>query len=316
MPEFASPMLRRWQLGNALRQLREDRGMTIADVTAAMKERYGSSFSDAKLSRMETAKRGVIPRDVHDLCLLYEIPPDRLEDMVNLAKSARGPEIPVGDDHTRDYLWFAALEQVTTSIREYSLMIIPGLLQTAAYARVVENLQHLAPDYYQTNLEGVSVNAADRVEMRLNRQQVLKREQPPALHALIDENALRRRMPDSAIMLEQIGQLIQLSKRPHIVVQVLPLTAGIYPGSEGIYWSILDFPRGDNQPPQTLYTETTTGIRITDRESEITRMANAFRTMTGLALSPDESREYMEQIRNWHGGANWPPQQMRESPRD
>lgn len=298
MQEFASPMLRRWELGSALRQLREDRGMTIADVTAAMRQRYGSSFSAAKLSRMETARRGVIPRDVHDLCLLYEVPADQRERLVELAKSARSADLPTGDEHDRGYRWFAALEAVASGICEFSSMFMPGLLQTAAYAHFVENLSSIAPDYYKTRLEAddISEIAEDRVRMRLDRQQVLEREDPVRLHVVIDENALRRRLPDPEIMPEQIGHLVRMSKRPNIVVQVIPYAVGLYPGSESSYWSILDFPAGENRPPRTVYAETAFGIRILDREPDVAPIMRTFDTLTSLALSPEESREHMQQI--------------------
>jgi hypothetical protein len=298
MPEFAGPMLRRWELGNALRRLREDRGMTIADVTAAMKELYGSSFSTTKLSRMETAKRGVIPRDVHDLCVLYEIPAAHREHLMALAKSARDAETPISDDHTRGYLWFAELEQVATSIREYTLMFVPGLLQTASYARVVENLQFVAPEYYELRIdpENISGDADDRVKRRMDRQRLLERENPVRLHVVIDEGVLRRRLPDPGIMREQLEHLIRMSQRAHIVIQVVPFEAGLYPGTECAYWSILDFAGGDLQPPRTVYAEAAAAIQITDREAEVARMASAFDVLIRLALDPERSRELIEAV--------------------
>jgi hypothetical protein len=290
-------MLRRWELGNALRRIREERGMTIAEATTAMEEHYGSSFSATKLSRMETAKRGVIPRDVHDLCLLYDVPDADREYLVGLAKSVRGPEMP-GDDQSRSYLWFAALEQVATEIREYSAMFLPGLLQTLDYARVVESLQFVAPDYYGPWLaEGrISDNADDRVKMRIDRQRLLERPDPVRLHVVIDAGALRRRLPDPGIMHRQIGHLIEMSKRPNITIQVMPFEAGLYPGSESAYWSVLDFPPGDDQPQRTVYVETHGASQLLERESEVNRMAGTFAVLSRLALTPEGSRSHMEDL--------------------
>lgn len=298
MPEFAGPMLRRWELGNALRRIREDRGMTIAEVTSAMKELYGSSFSTTKLSRMETAKRGVIPRDVHDLCVLYEISAADREHLIELAKSARDAEMPLSDEHTRGYRWFAELEQVATSIREYTSMFVPGLLQTTAYARVVENLQFVAPDYYDLRLEpqDISDNADDRVKMRLDRQRLLDREVPAHLHVVIDDGVLRRRLPDPEIMRGQLKHLVRMSTRPHIVIQVMPFEAGLYPGSECSYWSILDFAEGELQPPRTVYAEAAAAIQIMDREAEVARMSGAFDVLIRLALGAEESRDHIEAL--------------------
>ena len=298
MPEFAGPMLRRWELGNALRRIREERGMTIAEVTTAMEDHYGSSFSATKLSRMETAKRGVIPRDVHDLCLLYEVPEEHREYLVELAKSARGSEAQAGDEQSRGYLWLTELEQVATSIREYSSMLVPGLLQTADYARVVEKLQNVAPDYYGPHLkeENIPENADDRVKMRLERQRLLERQNPPQLHAVIDTSVLRRRLPEPEMMRRQIEHLIQMSKRPHITIQVVPFEVGPYPGAECAYWAILDFPPGVDQPRRTLYTEVSGANQVFDREAEVNRMTNMFEILSRIALGADDSRAHMEHV--------------------
>ena len=298
MPEFASPMLRRWELGNALRRIREERGMTIAEVTAAMREHYGSSFSATKLSRMETAKRGVIPRDVHDLCMLYEVPDADREHLIELAKSSRGTDVPGLDEQNRGYLWFAALEQVATEIREYSLMFVPGLLQTAEYARVVEDLEPVAPNYYEPRLGAGNVpeDPGDRVRMRLDRQLLLERSDPPRLHAVIDTAVLRRRPAGTGIMRRQIEHLIRMSQRPNITIQIMPFEAGLYPGAENSYWSILDFPPGADQPGSAVYIEAGGTNQLFEREADVKRMTSTFSVLNRLALGPDESRGHMEDM--------------------
>jgi transcriptional regulator with XRE-family HTH domain len=299
MSDFASPMLRRWELGNALRRIREERGMTIADVTIAMKERYGSSFSPTKLSRMETAKRGVIPRDVHDLCLLYDLPEADREHLVNLAKSARGSEPAVMDEQARGYLWYATLEEVASGIREYTGMFVPGLLQTQGYARVVEDLQFVAPDYYspRLGLDDIPENADDRVRLRLKRQELLEGDDPTFLHVVIDEGVLRRQLPDANVMIEQLDHLLEMSEHPNIRIQVVPFEVGLYPGAECSHWSILDFPEGDNQPPTTVYAEAVTGLQVIDRDADTARMISAFDTLAQLALDTSASRGLITEAR-------------------
>jgi transcriptional regulator with XRE-family HTH domain len=288
-------MLRRWEVGNALRQIREERGMTIADVTAAMKERYGSSFSTTKLSRLETAKRGVIPRDVHDLCIIYDVSDDERDRLLDLAIRAHEGDAPATDEHERGYLWFATLEKIALSIREYSAMYVPGLLQTQDYARVVENLQFTAPDYYSVRLEREEIpkNADDRVEMRLERQAVLEGDNPPRFHVILDDSVLRRRLPDPDVMNEQLNHLIEMSKRPNICIQVIPFEAGLYPGSECSYWSVLNFPNAEHMPRTTIYAEAVNGVQIIDRDVDVARMVGAFEVLTRLALDPDTSRDHI-----------------------
>jgi hypothetical protein len=272
--------------------------MTIAEVTAAMREHYGSSFSATKLSRMETAKRGVIPRDVHDLCMLYEVPDADRERLVELAKSARGLDAPTNDEQNHGYLWFKTIEQIATGIREYSSMFVPGLLQTTEYAQAVEDLQNIAPDYYNPLLEAgnISKNADDRVRMRLERQSLLEREPPLQQHVIIDAGVLRRRLPEPNVMRRQIEHLIRMSKRPNIRFQMIPFEAGLYPGSECSYWAILDFADGLDQPPRTVYTEVAGGSQIFDREADVGRMTSVFEVLGGIALPPQQSRHHLERM--------------------
>ena len=296
MPEFVGPMMSRWELGNALRRIREERGMTIAEVTVAMKERYGSSFSTTKLSRMETARRNVIPRDVHDLCTLYGVADDERDQLIELAQAAHKRERTSSEESRRGYLWYIALEQVAARVREYSAFFMPGLLQTNEYAAVVEDLQFVAPEYYNPRLEPEEVpeNAADRVKLRMERQALLGRADPLVLHALIDESALYRRLPNPDVMREQLRHLIAMSARPNIIIQVLPFDAGLYPGSECAFWSILDFPDGAHQPPTTVYAEAANGVQILEREPEVLRLTSVFTAMSALALTPEATRELIE----------------------
>lgn len=295
MPEFTGTMLRRRELGSALRRIRDERGMTIAEVTEAMKERYGSSFSTTKLSRMETAQRNVIPRDVHDLCILYAVADDERERLVELARALHKVVTPVTDAHLRGYLWYVDYEAVAAGIREYTAMYIPGLLQTPGYARAVENLQVAAPDYYSPRLEREDIpkNAEDRVALRLKRQEVLERSNPPFLHVVLDESVLRRRLPEPGVMNAQLDHLVEMSKRSNISIQVIPFEAGLYPGSECSYWSILDFPRAENMPPTSIYAEAVTGVQIIDRDVDVTRMISAFEALTHLALDSAASTDHI-----------------------
>jgi transcriptional regulator with XRE-family HTH domain len=299
MAQLATPMLRRWELGSALRRLREERQMTIADVTVAMKERFGSSFSTTKLSRMETAKRGVIPRDVHDLCTLYGVSSDERDHLMELAKSAREQDDWYADTDPRGYRRYVALEQIAVSIFEYTMLYMPGLLQTKEYALAVESLVELAGDYYEPMFD-IPEHADDRVNLRLRRQQLLAGAGPVHLHVVIDENAIRRPLPQPGVMAGQLRHLIAESAKPNIRVQIMPLEVGLYPGSESVHWTVLEFPEGDQYPPRTGYAEAVLGGRLIEREADVNRLASAFEVLTRMALNPAESRELMRRLLNDH----------------
>ena len=297
MPDFAGPMLRRWELGNALRRIREDRHMTIAEVTTAMRERYGSSFSTTKLSRLETAKRGAIPRDVHDLCNLYGLPDHERSHLVDLAVSTRESDKLHPEDAPSGYRWYIELERIAKTLQEYASNFIPGLLQTAEYATAVEQLQYLVPDYYKSRiaLSDVSENTEDRVQLRLSRQAVLTRADPLELHVILDESVLRRRIPKPGVMRRQLQRLLDASSKPNLNIQILPFEIGPYPGSECSYWSILNFPESGQQPPRTVYTETANGGQTSDRETDIIHFTGVFKVLTQMALDPEQSRNLIKQ---------------------
>lgn len=299
MAQLATPMLRRWELGSALRRLREERQMTIADVTVAMKERFGSSFSTTKLSRMETAKRGVIPRDVHDLCTLYGVSSDEREHLMELAKSAREQDDWYADTDPRGYRRYVALEQIAVKAFEYTMLYMPGLLQTKEYALAVESLVDLAGDYYEPMLD-VPEHTDDRVNLRLRRQQLLTGASPLQLHVVVDENAIRRPLPQPGVMAGQLRHLIAESTKPNIRVQIMPLEVGLYPGSESVHWTVLEFPEGDQYPPRTAYAEAVLGGRLIERDADVTRLASAFGVLTRMALNPAESRELMRRVLTDH----------------
>ncbi|MCO1597371.1 DUF5753 domain-containing protein [Micromonospora sp. RHAY321] len=136
----------------------------------------------------------------------------------------------------REPAWFRPwtdIEREAVALRWYESAVLPGLLQTEAYARAVLSSGHWAGDDIQGH-----------VETRLRRQAaVFNRPRPPLTVFVIDEAALRRGQPH--IMIEQIDHLIALAERPAIMVHVVPLTAGFHPGQAGPF-VIASTPAGDD----------------------------------------------------------------------
>ena len=89
MPEDLSPTLRRWELADALRHIREDQNKTIDRVAQDLSELYRAGFSATKIGRLETGKNGANPRDVRDLCDYYAVDPDLRDRLIALAKDVR-----------------------------------------------------------------------------------------------------------------------------------------------------------------------------------------------------------------------------------
>jgi transcriptional regulator with XRE-family HTH domain len=201
-------------LGMRLRRLREAAGVSSEDAGQAIRA------SRSKISRLEHGRTGFKSRDVADLLTLYGVSDDAEHaTMLALAKHSNADSwwqeyadvVPAWLEHYLD------LERAASLIRSYEVACIPGLLQTADYARAVLRSAH--PDAPEAEVER-------RVQLRLRRQQVLWRDDPVRLWAVIDEAALRRPVGDSAVMRAQIAHLIEVSRLSHVNIQVLPLSAG------------------------------------------------------------------------------------------
>ncbi len=123
MTRGGSPTVRRRELGALLRKLRADRGLTAEEVTERL------LFSPTKLSRIETGQSGASPRDIRDLCDLYEVadPPER-EHLMLLARE--GKQRGWWQDYDLPYATYVGLEAEAALINVYQSGAVPGLLQT------------------------------------------------------------------------------------------------------------------------------------------------------------------------------------------
>src|SRR5580693_6770549 len=215
-PHSAGPTVQRLVLGGHLRRLREEAGMTTERAALSIRG------SHSKISRMEHGRVGFKERDIADLLTLYGVGPgDEREALLKLAREANTPGWWQGYADILPH-WvepYFGLEAAASFIREYELQFVPGLLQTEAYARAVIRL-------------GTSVTEEEvsrRAEARLARQDVLNRENPPRLWAVMDESALHRAIGGKAVMREQVRHLIDMADHPAVTMQILPFNAGSHP---------------------------------------------------------------------------------------
>jgi transcriptional regulator with XRE-family HTH domain len=209
-----SPSVRRRRLAAELREIREERGEHGDTVAAALK------WSHSKISRYELARTGLKPKDVERLLDYYKITGPRREQLLALAREAaqRGWWEDYSDAASPDLLEIIGLEHEATSIAIWHIEVVPGLLQTDAYAR------HIIGSY--DRIEPVPPGMIERrVRLRMLRQQVLTREPPLELNVVLDESVLRRRIGDHNIMHDQLQRLALDADRPNITLQILPLNA-------------------------------------------------------------------------------------------
>ncbi len=114
---------------------------------------------------------------------------------------------------------YARYEALAEQIRIFEIDIVPGLLQTRAYATAIEM-------GYARQGNGTEKLAEERIEFRLNRQKILERPSPPLVHVVLDESCLRRIVGGRDVMIEQLLHLEQLTTRCNVVIQVAPFTLG------------------------------------------------------------------------------------------
>jgi transcriptional regulator with XRE-family HTH domain len=253
-----------------LRRLRTDRGWTVDQVAHRL------LCSPSKVSRMETGQRGASPRDIRDLCDLYEVDDEQRAHLARLAREGkqRAWWQPLG----LPYSTYVGLEDEAALIRDFGLGVIPGLLQTAGYARAIVGaaVPRWVPDVVEQRVTG-----------RLVRQQILTADAPPRFEALIDESALHRVVGGPAVMREQLEHLLRVAMRPNVNLRVIPYRAGAMP--VGHKFIILTFA----QPgiPDVVFVEGLTGDLYLDNSEDIKVYNATFWSLSELAVSPSESRE-------------------------
>lgn len=284
-----SPTVRRRELAALLRKLREDQGMSVKQVTEHL------LCSPSKVSRIETGHRGATLRDVRDLCDLYGVTDQAERDhLMTLARE--GKQQGWWQSYDLPYSTYVGLEAAAVSIRDYDSAVVPGLLQTAEYARALH--EDVAPQLAVPRLTPEAID--QRVDERLRRQELLRRETAPlTFWAVLDEAVLHRIIGSPKIMRAQLDHLIGMSDKPNVTVQVLPYTTGAH-AALGSSFNILQFA---GPLPDVVYFEGLVGWIYLERSEDIARHRDVFERLAEIALSASESLEVIEKTKRSFGGA-------------
>jgi transcriptional regulator with XRE-family HTH domain len=266
-----SPTVRQRELGTRLRELRNDRGMTVEYVAENL------LCSATKISRLETGARRPSLRDVRDLCQLYEVDESTSADLMSLARRAReqGWWAQYDDLKLDPYI---GLEQEAIAITSYTMFYFPALLQTKEYAEAV--IKAMAPRIDPAVLQ-------QRVEARLRRQQLLVPEDRPRYRVLLDEAVLHHRLGDSAVMAGQLEKTLRLIQDGNAMVQIIPFDYGVRAGQDSNF-VLAEFEEDSNLPP-VVFVEALTGMQYLERRADVLRYREAVEYLRDSALSPRES---------------------------
>ncbi|MFD6186359.1 helix-turn-helix domain-containing protein [Streptomyces goshikiensis] len=275
MAANGNPTVRRRRLGAELRRLRLASGLTSTQVAEHL------LISQPKMSHLENGRRAIKPRDVRDLCDLYQVTdPQVVDALMRMATEAdrQGWWVACGEV---PYAVYIGLETEASSIRSYEPMVIPGLLQTPAYAAAVieETIPLATPE-----------QIAVRREVRMLRQSRAHHPaRPLRLRVVLDESALRRVAGSPTIMREQLEFLNHLGTQPHITVQVLPHAAGAQPGLSGQF-SILHFA---DTAAGTVYLERFTSDLYLEKRSDVQQYSTLYDQLQAQALDPERTRRFI-----------------------
>ncbi|SRR6266568_520953 len=279
MPASSSPTVRRRRLAAELRRLRARSEKTADEVGRAL------GWSKAKVSRYELARSGLKPADVARLLEFYGVPGSQREQLLALAEEAthKGWWDAYSDVLTEEHLAFIGLEAEATSVQHWQVNVVPGPLQTEQYAwQVFSGYQEVAtvpPTVIQR-----------RVDTRLIRQQLLTRDEPVELAAVLDESVLHRRRGDRSVMHAQLLRLAQVSELPNVTVRIQPLGGDHRLAVDS--FAILQFGKEhETTLHDVVNTEHLSTQLYVEGETDTYNFRLAFAHLTKVSLPPAESRE-------------------------
>lgn len=261
-----SALIRRY-IGRRFAALRLRAGVTQEQAAVALQR------GRATLGRIEDGDGRVRFRDVDVRAMLdlYDASPQDRDLLLALtAETRNGRKKSWWHDYTETALpeWFGlyvSLEDSAETIYQYESELVPGLLQTRAYAEQVIRM----PAGY---IDGDEVQR--RVGVRLERQSLLTRPRAPHLKAVLNEAVLRRPVGGAAVMAEQLGHLLDMTQRASVSVRILPWAVGVHGGMGAANsFTMLDFPRdphsGEQLEPSLVYVDTLTGAMYLNKPDEV-----------------------------------------------
>ncbi|WP_367132787.1 helix-turn-helix domain-containing protein [Saccharothrix sp. HUAS TT1] len=276
MPRRSEASVRSRRLAFTLRKLRRATGMTGADVAKAVE------MSASKISRVESAESGIYLDDVEKLLDFYNVTKKQRVQLLDLARHAeqRGL-LRVSSAHfPEDWQTWADFEDEANGLLNYEPLTIPGLLQTAEYARhIIFATGHALDDDQIERL----------ISSRMARQGLLTRANPLRLHAIIEQGALERQFGDPHAYGRQVRHIMDMAAMPNITVQVIPTEAGLHPGLNGAF-VILKY----DDDPSLVLLENKIASHFLDEPDQIRLYEDTWGVLRDVAFSVEETATYLK----------------------
>jgi transcriptional regulator with XRE-family HTH domain len=264
-------LVRRWRLGKRLRQIREEAGHTMDEAAAYI------GVKRPTISRIETGRQAILPKNVKFLCQLYEVGAPDVDMMLRQAEESneKGWWLGFSDTMADWFETYLGFEADAKAIWTYQPEFVPGLLQTPSYVRGLN-------EAFQTKPAKVEKTLA----LRLDRQKRLDMRQTD-YRVVLSEAVVRRPVGD---MREQVRHLLELSEREYVRLQVLPFTTGPHRAMTGPFY-MMTLP--EEEKPNFVYVEHQDGATYLERPIDLSKYAAVFDSLSEQALSPDDTRRFL-----------------------
>jgi transcriptional regulator with XRE-family HTH domain len=273
VPEPTRPPFLRRKLGAKLRRMREQAGKNLEDAAALLDK------TRSALGRIES---GETKADVHLLRSMMDIYDQYDPGLIDEAREALKP--PWFRAYGVKDLGYIDVETEATHVDQFSIQVVPGLLQTQAYIRALfERRRHWNPAQLDSDLA-----------VRLVRQKRLTDEDRPLkLAAVVDEAALRRQIGRPGVMREQLQHLAATAALPTVTLQVLTMDYGAHCAMPGAF-NLLAFPDPDDM--ELLFIEHLIGSLHIEDQDKVREARLAFDQLRTEALSPADSVALIERL--------------------
>jgi transcriptional regulator with XRE-family HTH domain len=270
-------------LGRRLQELREAAGVKREEAAQVLR------VAPATVRRMEMAEVALKVPYVQVLLTTYGVSEEETDAFVALTEEANQPG---WWQRFHDVLpeWFSlyvSLEGAAGLIRSYEPHFVPGLLQTEEYARAVMEAGTIG----QTGPETIERH----VSLRMARQGLLERDNPPHLWVIMDETVLRRPVSiHGEVMREQLDKLLEFGERDRITLQVAEFDNGPHPGTYAPF-SLFRFT--EPELPDMVFTEYLTGALYLDSRAEVSAHLEVLDHMTAHAASAQRTKKILRDYR-------------------
>lgn len=272
-------------LAKELRAARSATGLTARELSRRL------GWSEAKVSRLETARRGIHVESVEAILKALKVKGTERERLLKMAREVREPAWwEVGRDIPEQLTALLDAEQRAKRITSVQLNLIPGVLQTRDYTREI-----------MTSAELDEATADERVEIRMKRQEILHQRAAVQLRAFVDEAVFFRPIGGPRVMAEQMQHLLKISEADNVEIRVLARSIGAHAGMSGAFL-LFEFDR--SRP--VVYIEARRSGAFIDGPEDVGLFLGSVETLEAQASDADASRAIiLSYLQKYESEAGW-----------